>query len=323
MKILHIEPRRYPDQVKAMLKEKGMEVDYAEVDSHSELINLLTGTSYEALFVKLGIAIDVPVLQTSPALRYIITPTTGLDHIDMEAAGARGITVLSLRGETTFLRTIQSTAEHTWAMLLALIRHIPAAYEDVLAGHWRRDPFLAGELNGRTLGIIGYGRLGRIVGRYGLAFDMQVLVNDTDPGQLAVLPEGVRAASLDRLLSESDILSLHIPSHQANYHFFDKKKIDRTKKGVILINTSRGEVMEEEALLEGLYSGHIAGAGLDVLEGDSSWEKTLPELHPLRAYAAAHANLIITPHMGGYGATSIEKTRIFMTEKFLRSALGA
>lgn len=319
MKVLHIEPLRCNTETRKLLEDNVELLDFAEVGSQEELIQKLREQPYEALFVRLGIATDSAVFDAAPFLKYIVTPTTGLDHIDVVAAQHRDIEVISLRGETAFLKSIKSTAEHTWALLLALIRHLPEAIADVQKGNWRREPFLASELNGKTLGIIGYGRLGSIVAEYGKAFGMTVLVNDTDAGQLQDISEGVAPVGLETLLQKSDIISLHIPSNTANYRFFDAQKIAQTRPGVIIVNTARGEIIAEEALLAGLESGHIAGAALDVVNGDSSWSDQVPEGHPLVRYAAARRNLIITAHMGGYGKESIENTRLFIARKFLKN----
>jgi D-3-phosphoglycerate dehydrogenase len=317
MKILHIEPLRCNAATRQLLAAEGMGTDYEDIRHQEQLISSLGQKDYEALFVKLGLAYDATVFDAAPSLKYIVTPTTGLDHIDTVEAEKRGIQVLSLKGETAFLNTIKSTAEHTWAILLALVRNIPAAVEDVRKQGWRREPFLATELNGKKLGIIGYGRLGRMVAQYGVAFGMEVVVNDNNPAQLTGLPEGIQSVSLENLLAESQVISLHIPSNPANYHFIDDGKIALMEKLPVIINTSRGEVVDEDALLRALYSGTISGAAIDVIEGDSVWEDTIPADQPLLEYARDNDNLLITPHMGGYAIESIENTRLFMAQKFL------
>src|SRR6185312_7830256 len=125
-----------------------------------------------------------PVMDAGKRLRAIVTATTGLDHIDLDEAKRRNIAVLSLRGETEFLESVTATAEHTWALLLALVRKVGPAFDHVRRGDWQRDSFVGRTLSGRTLGIVGYGRLGRMVARYGQAFGMNVLVNDVAPIQL-------------------------------------------------------------------------------------------------------------------------------------------
>jgi D-3-phosphoglycerate dehydrogenase len=302
--------------------ERRASVDYFDTNRQEDLMAFIRGKDYTAIFTKLGLSMDKSLMQALPRLQYIVTPTTGLNHIDLKTAGERNIEIISLKGEQEFLKEITSTAEHTWALLLSLIRHIPAAKGDVLQGNWRREPFLASELYGKTLGIIGYGRLGKIVARYGLAFGMKVLANDTDPAAFDGL-NGVHPVPLDELLKNSDVISLHIPYTENNRQFFNGEKLEKTKPGSVLVNTSRGEVADEAALLEYLSKGHLAGVATDVLEGDSIWENTIPPRHPLIAYATNHENLLITPHTGGYGRESIERTRRFISGKFIASIKAA
>ncbi|MEL6536810.1 MAG: NAD(P)-dependent oxidoreductase, partial [Bacteroidota bacterium] len=209
-------------------------------------------------------------------------------------------------------------AEHTWALLLMLIRHLQEATADVEAGHWRREPFLAGELDGKTLGILGLGRLGRIVAGYGQAFGMQVQAYDTDPSAFDRCAIPVTPVSEDQLYQTSDILSLHIPSTPANRHAVNGQHLAQMPPHAVLINTARGEVLHETDLLKALMNKELAGAALDVLDGDSAWAEMIPGRHALIDYAQDHRNLIITPHMGGYGKESIERTRRFMAQKFIK-----
>ena len=318
MHILHIEPLRYNATVRIAL-ESACTVDYVDVQNQEELLAQLSKADYEVLFVKLGVSINSDVLALCPNLKYVVTPTTGLNHIDMEAMAAKGITVLSLKGETEFLKNIKSTSEHTWMLLLSVIRRLPQAFADIKQDNWQREPFLGMELNTKTLGIIGYGRLGTIVAEYGKAFGMNVLVNDTDPARMGDLAPNLTGVELDTLLQKSDVITLHIPSNEANYHFLNQEKVDKMKDGVVLVNTSRGEVLEEAALLNGLQSGKIRAAGIDVIEGDSSWDAGIPAHQPLVEYARNHENLLITPHIGGYALESIEGTRAFVAEKFLNA----
>jgi len=318
MKILHTEPNCYDEASRHLLESFG-EVHYHDVQSKGQLLEILKEHPFEALFAKLGIAIDQELIQVGSQLRFIITPTTGLDHIDLRETEARNIRVISLRGETAFLNTIHSTAEHTWGLLLALIRHIPAAVNSVQNGNWIRTPFLAAELGGKVLGIIGFGRLGKIVAGYGAAFRMKVLVNDINEEQIKSLPPGMIAVPLEQLLKESDVVSVHIPSTPSNYRFINQERIAFLKKRALLVNTSRGEVIDEQALLHALENNRLYGAALDVLEGDSCWEDKVPETNALLTYARRHDNLLITPHTGGYGQDSIHATRAFITKKFLKA----
>ena len=316
MKILHLEPRRYGKEVRELLASAG-EVDYLELSSDVELLSALLARPYDAVFLRLGLSFTAEMMDAAPTVKYLVTPTTGLNHIDLEAAAEWGIQLISLKGETEYLQSIRSTSEHTIALLLALIRRLPTAVRAVESGRWEREPFLGRELSGNTLGIIGYGRLGRLVARYAQAFYMRVLVFDTDERQLQNLPEGIAKSSLENLLAQSDFVSLHIPGTVENANFMDAGKLAQMKPGAFLINTSRGEVVCEEDLLKALESGHLGGAALDVLKGDSSWSGRVPEENPLLAFAKRDPRLIITPHIGGYALESLDSTRMFVARKFL------
>ncbi len=315
LRVLHVERERYAAESRALLEQHAV-VDYADCETQAELGARLRARSYDALFVRLGLSVGVAELEAAPSLSWVATPTTGHDHVDVDALRARGVYLVSLRGETEFLARVPSTAEHTWALLLALVRQVPGMHQQVLEGSWARTRVL-GELSGKTLGVIGYGRLGRIVSRYAAAFGMRVLATDHDAA--AVPPDHlhVTPVPLARLLGESDVVSLHLLLTPETEGFLDAERLAAMKPGAYLVNTARGELLDEAALLQGLESGHLAGAALDVLRGDSSWQGRSPEGHPLVAYARCHDNLLLSPHVGGYGAGSILATRQFLVEKFL------
>lgn len=269
---------------------------------------------YEVLFVRLGLRVDREVIQAASNLIAIATPTTGLDHIDLEAAQRRDIAVLSLKGERAFLEKVTSTAEHTFALLLALVRHIPKAVRAVECYEWRRDIFRGRELSGKTFGIVGYGRLGSMVARYALAFGMRVLAYDP---YAAYLPESIeRCATLQELLRHSDIVSLHVDLRPETIALIDEKAFALMKKGALLVNTARGAVVDEIALLRALENGHLAGAALDVLTDEAAVQNRIP--NPLIEYARTHDNLIITPHIGGASQEAIEKADLYLVEKTRR-----
>jgi D-3-phosphoglycerate dehydrogenase len=233
------------------------------------------------------------IIETCPHLRVIATPTTGLDHLDMEAAAEHGITILSLKDDTEFLDSVTSTAEMTWALLLATVRRLPWSFSAAQRGEWARDRFRGHQLSGMTLGILGYGRLGRIVAQYGLAFRMKVIACDIAPVHPA---PGVEMVDADTLLRESDIVSIHIHLTDETRGMFDAAAFARMKPTAYLLNTSRGAIVDEAAFLQALQSGQIAGAGVDVIEGE--WRDDLAT-HPLIEYARTHENLVISPHTGG------------------------
>lgn len=316
MRILHVEPLRYEQDVRDIIAAVG-KVDYVCCAQQSDLPAALGKDEYRALFVRLGLSVDAEAFEAAPALRWVVTPTTGRDHIDLAEASRRKIEVISLKGETEFLRSVKSTAEQTWALLLALIRKLPAAFQDVLAGNWRREPFLGDELYGKTLGIIGCGRLGSMTAGYGLAFGMKVLAYDIDPGQADNAPDPVRFCELDELLSSSDVICLHLPLNDKTAGFMSAEMFERVRPDAFFVNTARGELVDETALLDTLQTGRLAGAAVDVISDDSKWSDSVPDDNPMVRYAREHDNLIISPHIGGYGKVSIARTRRFIAEKFV------
>jgi D-3-phosphoglycerate dehydrogenase len=295
-------------------------VDYVDLMDETGLLSALGAASYDALFTRLGLFVGLRALVACPSLRWVVTPTTGLDHIDAAALTAAGVRVVSLRGETVFLRGVRSTAEHTWALLLALVRKLPAAHRDVLEGGWQREPFLATELQGKCLGLVGIGRIGGMVAAYGTAFRMRVIGFDRDPEVFTAIETRVDSVGIEELLATADVTCLHLPLDEETKGFLSAKRLAGVKPGALLVNTARGELVDETALLDGLESGRIGGAALDVLAGDGVWENRIPANHPLVRFACTHENLILTPHCGGYGRESIVATRRFVTEKFLKAS---
>ena len=256
MRILHLEGNRYPADALDSLESQA-EVNYFDSCNQVELTRHLVNNSYQVIFTRLGLSINRDIIASQPDLHYVVTPTTGLDHIDIDACDLNKIKVVSLKGETEFLNEIKSTAEHCWALLLALIRHIPWAHQDVIHGNWRRESFLSQELNGKTLGIMGYGRLGKIVAGYGKAFGMRILAYDVNND---VFDDQVQGSSLEEVLTQSDVITIHIPSNSRNYKCINAEFFEKIKKGAIFINTARGEVVDEQYLLKALNNKRIAGA---------------------------------------------------------------
>lgn len=248
---------------------------------------------FDAYMATLRVQVDRAMLQQASRLRVIATPSTGLDHLDLVALGERGIAVISLQSDIGFLNHVTATAEMSWCLLLAVVRRLPWAFEAARKGDWARDRFRGHQLAGKTLGVLGYGRLGRMVAQYGKAFRMRVLVCDVRPVEPA---PGFERVDFDRLLAESDVLSIHVDMTEENRGLIGPAALARMKPTAVLVNTSRGPIVDEEALLAALESGRLLAAGLDVIDGE--WRDDL-DRHPLVCYANAHENLIISPHVGG------------------------
>lgn len=271
----------------------------------------------DALWVRLGHRIDAELLSAAPRLRIIVSPTTGLNHIDLDEAGRRGIEILSLRGEVEFLQDVRATAEHTIGLVLALLRRIPSASSHARGGGWNRNLFKGREIYGKTAGVVGYGRLGKIVARYLHAFGARVLAADPAAGTGSAEP-GVSLVPLPTLLGEADLVTLHVNLMHDTQGFFGLEQFRAMRRGAWFVNTARGELIDEDALLAALASGHLAGAALDVLWNESDGAL---EGNRLVAYARDHDNLIITPHVGGCTWESMEKTEIFLSRR-LGEVLG-
>lgn len=311
MRILNAGPEDYSSEARRILATLGEVVERRL--TQQELPRWVQET--DVLIVRLGLQVDRAAIGVGPRLKAIVTATTGLDHIDVQYAESCGITVLSLNGETEFLRTIHATAEHTWALLLALMRRIPEASAAVRQGVWDRDLFRGRELHGRRLGVLGLGRVGEQVARFGLTFGM--LVAAYNPSSKPDWPEGVeRCNSLEGLLRRSDVLSVHAPLQASTRGLLGRQELGLLPEGAVLVNTSRGGVLDEGALVEALASGRLAGAALDMVDGER--DPAARQRSGVLAYTRAHQNLLITPHLGGATAESMARTEVFMAQKLRR-----
>lgn len=257
------------------------------------------------------------MLGESPRCRILAVPTTGLDHIDLEACRAKDVRVISLRGEVEFLKNVRATAELTLALTLALLRRIPAAASSVLTGLWDRDSFRGREIYERTVGIVGVGRLGAITAGYFRALGAKVI--GYDPRSDFPHDAAERVTNLNQLLQQSDVVCVMVKYEPATHHLLAAPQFAEIKSGAVLVNTSRGGIVDETALQAALESGRLAGAALDVLQG----EPNVTAAHPLVRYAQSHSNVLIVPHIGGNTFESFEKTEIFIAERVVQAMRGS
>jgi D-3-phosphoglycerate dehydrogenase len=272
----------------------------------------------KVLYVKLRYRLDRAFLARFPSLKAVVSPTTGLTHIDLDACRRRAVAVVSLKGDTVFLKGVSSTAELTWGLILSAERSLNAAASSVTRGSWDRDPFLGRELKGKTLGVVGLGRLGTMVARYGLAFGMRVLYSE--PRRVALA--GARRVTLARLMSESDIITVHVHAAPDTEGMIGRAQFAQMRRSPLFVNTARGELVDESALLSALKSGRVRGAALDVLRGEhwntAAEKKAWLRRNKLVAYARRHPNLLLTPHIGGLTSDAVENTELFVADKLLR-----
>lgn len=264
-----------------------------------------------SVFVRSRVTADL--LRRLPAVRCLVTRSTGYDHIDLAACRARGITVCNAPDYATV-----AVAEHTFALLLTLSRKVHLAAERTRACDFSLEGLLGFDLAGKTLGVIGTGRIGQHVIRLARGFGMTVLAYDVVPRPELAAALGFSDVALDDLLSRSDVISLHVPYTPQTHHLINRAAFTRMKRGVVLLNTARGAVVETEALLWALSEGIVAGAGLDVLEGEE-WlaeeQRLLAEplqTERLRAVFCGHLlthyeNVVITPHVAFYSREALDR----------------
>ena len=256
------------------------------------------------------VQVDKDFLDKATKLKLIGSPNTGRDHLDLVLIQEKGITLFDIAEEQDLLKSFTATSELAFGLLLALVRKIPNALQASEKGYWAREHFTGFQLSGKTFGILGLGRLGQISARIAQGFGMHVIANDAKD----VTYPGVEMVDFKTLLSKCDILSLHVHLNEKNEHFINSEAIKLMKNNAIIINTSRGRIIDETALLSALHSKSIAGAALDVIDGEWMTVDELSE-HPLIKFARENNNLIISPHIGGSTVESIHGARIFMARK--------
>lgn len=297
--------------------KKGLDLASRKVNFTAKKISQIQfdemAPDYEAVLVRFNTNVSKRVMRKGSRLKYILSPTTGLDHIEMDYAKSKGIKTYHLRGEKLFLKSVCATSEHTMCLMTALMRKLPAAFDSVKNGEWGSEEFQGNELFGKVLGIVGCGRLGSKVARIALAFGMKVVAYD--PGVKRLPSKVEREQRLGSLLKKVDVLSIHVPLTKETKHMIDNKKLGLMKKGSFLVNTSRGDIICSAALLKHLKNGHLGGAALDVIEGE---RKGSIQGHPLVGFSKNNSNLLITPHIGGASVESIERTDLHILKKFFR-----
>jgi D-3-phosphoglycerate dehydrogenase len=238
----------------------------------------------DAVLVRSATKITADSLKRAERLRVIGRAGVGVDTIDLDAATARGIAVLTAPSGNTI-----AAAELTLALLLALVRRVPAADRSMKAGEWDRKGFSGTELHGKVLGLVGAGRIGSTVAQRARAFDMRVMAYDPFLSADQAQRLGVQLAELDELLREADVISLHLPLTDATRGLIGAARLAIMKPTAVLLNVARGGIADETALVEALKAGRLAGAALDVFE-----KEPLPADHPLRSLE----NVVLTPHLG-------------------------
>ncbi|HWQ66368.1 MAG TPA: phosphoglycerate dehydrogenase [Methanospirillum sp.] len=264
----------------AILREKVM-VDVQTGLSEDELV--ATIENYDALLVRSGTQVTQRVIEAGKRLRFIGRAGAGVDNIDMTAATKQGIIVANAPEGNTLAAT-----EHTMAMMLSLCRNTPQANASMQAGEWKRNKFIGIELNEKTLGIVGLGRIGREVAKRSASFDMKIIGYDPFITAEKAAAIGIQAMSLEELFKQADIITVHTPLIKETKHIVNAQSIATMKDGVRIINCARGGIIDEKALADAVKAGKVAGAAIDVFEQEP------PKDSPLIGVAG----IITTPHLG-------------------------
>ena len=275
----------------------------------AELLNLLAeGGGFDALVVRSQTRVDAELLAAgAPRLSVVGVASVGVDRIDVEAATRAGVMVVNAPTGNTI-----AAAEHTMALMLSLLRHIPDANASIRAGEWERGRYTGRELRGKTLGIIGLGKIGKSVARRASGFEMRVIATDPYLTDEQASEAGAKLVGLPELLHRSDVITVHTPLTPQTRGLLGRAQLEATKPGAFVLNVARGGIVDEQALADALASGHLAGAAVDVY----STEPMAPD-NPLRSAP----NIVLTPHLGASTAEAQDRVGLEMAEQVLM-ALG-
>ena len=301
--VFNLEPweKEYLQEEK-QIESLGFEVTY--IDHYLAPEFLPIEKDFDAICVFVDSVVDKQVIESFPNLKFIATRSTGFDHIDLTVCKERGIAVSTVPsyGETT-------VAEFAFALILSLSRKLYQAVDQIKErSSFDLEPLRGFDLEGKTIGVVGTGKIGKNAIRIAKGFNMKVIAFDAFPDVDYAREAGFEYKSLDEVLAASDIITLHVPYMNETHHLINQTNVEKIKKGALLINTSRGPVVETAALLKALQAGTLAGAGLDVLEEEGVVKdeqgflaRGIAEGHDLKTIIADHVlidmpNVLITPH---------------------------
>ena len=286
-----------------MLRKAGFEVDMKLSATECELVKAVS--RYDAIIVRSRTKVTAQILEAGKRLRVVARSGVGLDNIDLEAAERRGVEVVNSPEASS-----NAVAELALGMMLSLARKIAEADTSMKRGEWAKDWLTGIELRGTTLGIIGFGRIGRALAEKAANLGMRVLTLNRDVDKISrKLKRGdLEAVAFEELLSASDFVSLHVPLRPETKNLIGGEQLRAMKEGAYLINTSRGGIIDEEALKVALVNGKLAGAALDVYEPEPPADTSLTGL----------ANVVCTPHIGASSWESQRANSIIVAEKLIR-----
>ena len=296
-----------------MLRAEGWNVDARTGRAPEQLATDVADA--EAIVVRSATKVTAPLIHAAPRLRVIARAGTGVDNVDVPAASTRGIVVMNAPGANSI-----SVAELALALMLALARHVPAADAAMKQGKWEKKKFLGEEVREKTLGLAGLGRIGQEVARRAASFDMRIIAHDPFISEDVAGDLGVELVSLDDLFARSDFLSLHMPSTPTTKNIVNAERLKKAKKGIRIINTARGDLIDESALADAIESGHVGGAALDVFQKEPTVDHRLQTL----------PQVVATPHIAAstregqelVGMETMAALRDFLRDGIIRNAVN-
>jgi len=270
----------------------GDEVEVRWVDGPDRAKLLAAVPEADALLVRSATTVDAEVIAAAPKLKIVARAGVGLDNVDVDAATARGVLVVNAPTSN-----IHSAAEHAIALLLATARQIPAADATLRERSWKRSSFSGTEIFGKTVGVVGLGRIGQLVAQRLAAFGAHIVAYDPYVSQARAAQLGIELLPLDDLLARADFISVHLPKTKETAGLLGKEALAKTKKGVIIVNAARGGLIDEQALADAITSGHVRGAGLDVYATEPCTDSPLFDL----------PQVVVTPHLGASTAEAQDR----------------
>jgi D-3-phosphoglycerate dehydrogenase len=287
------------------LRDAGHDVDIRLGLTPSELIDALAGA--HALIIRSATKVDGPTLEAATDLVVVGRAGIGLDNVDVAKATELGVMVVNAP-----VSNILSAAEQTMALLLAQARNIPQAHSALKAGKWERSKWEGVELHGKTLGVVGLGKIGALVAQRASAFGMRLIAFDPFISEERARHMGVELVDLDTLLAQSDFITIHLPKTKETTNLLDAAALAKTKPGVRIINVARGGIVNEADLAEAIRSGHVQGAALDVFEKEPTTESPLFEL----------PSVVVVPHLGASTFEAQDKAGITIAEQVQLALAG-
>jgi D-3-phosphoglycerate dehydrogenase / 2-oxoglutarate reductase len=255
---------------------------------------------FDAILIRSATDLHAELIERAERLKVIGRAGTGVDNVDVEAATKRGIVVANAPEANSI-----AAAEHTLALVLALCRNVPQAHASLTAGEWERGRFKGAELYAKTLGVLGFGRIGQLVAQRALGFEMRVIAYDKFVTSERFRELGVEGVDVDELYARADFISVHLPKTPETVGFVDAAAIGRMREGVRIVNCARGELVDLDALVEGLESGRVAGAALDVFPEEPFVD------HPI----LQREDVVVTPHLGASTAEAQDRAGVVTAEQ--------